>query len=194
MNVNFNVDADHIDIPNSKGKLVFLLIGSLLFVAGGIWFINNPSAFKNSGLYYRPNWETIAIGYTSVIFFGLCAITFIYVFFNNKPGLVINTDGIIISPMVSEKIVKWSDIEKFDIIDIARTRIIMIYIKNPEEYIEHQKSWARRKLLQFNYKRYGALLSISTSALKCDFDELYAFLNDSLNNYKEDSKKYSLKE
>jgi len=186
MNVNFNTNSSEIVIPTSKKKVFLLFIVSAIFVAGGLWFIINPSAFEHSGMTFRPDWETETIGYITVAFFGVCFIVSIFMFFSNKPGLIINDDGIIISSRSSDNIIKWNIIEKFDIKYISRTRLIQVYIKNPEEYISHEQNWFKKRLLELNYKSSGSLMGISTNAMKCNFDELYQFLTNRLKEYKEE--------
>jgi len=188
MKVDFNTDADHIDIPNSRIKLFILLLGAIVGIAVGVWFIIDPSKFEYARVYYTPDWKTEIIGCVCVISCSLCVLGIIYMIFKNKPGLVINQSGIMIGRATPKHIITWCDIEKFGMIDISQTRLIQIYIKNPQQYIQAQKSWFKRKLMEFTYKRYGAIFSITTSTLKCDFDQLYDFLNDTLKIYQDDSK------
>jgi len=183
MNVDFNPNNEYIAIPNSKGKIILLIIVAIIFVIGGLWLIIDPSTFEHSGLFYRPNWETQTVGYTTIIIFGACVLMGMFLFFTNKPGLVIDKNGVTIKPGSVTSLVKWGDIEKFDIKYVSQTALILIYIKNPKEYIEHQKSPWKRKLMLFNYKTDGSLLAIATGTLKCSFDELYSLLNYKLNEY-----------
>jgi hypothetical protein len=181
MNVDFNTDADNIEVPNSKIKLLILLIGAIGFVALGIWFVTNPLTFMDTGYRDRPKFEIEAVGYTSIIFFGLCALVGLFKLFDNKPGLIINDEGIVINPNSPASLIRWNEIEKFDIKIINRTRLISIYLKDPDEYINRQVSEFKRKALMLTLKSFGTPLSISTNGLNCKFDDLYSFLNNKLN-------------
>ena len=182
--VSIKSNGDEIKIPLSKFKLVLLLLASLVFVAGGVLFIINPSTYTDSGINHHPKTEISVVGYACVIFFGMGVVVFIIKLFDNKPGLLVDKNGVMINPgsgSFSSSFVNWSDIDRFGIIDISRTKLIAIYLKNPEKFIESQTNSFKRKLASFSYKNYGTPISITTSSLKCNTDELFKLLTSNLN-------------
>ena len=84
MKVDFNTDADHIDIPNSRIKLFILLLGAIVGIAVGVWFIIDPSKFEYARVYYTPDWKTEIIGCVCVISCSLCVLGIIYMIFKNN--------------------------------------------------------------------------------------------------------------
>ena len=107
---------DEIKIPLSKFKLVLLLLASLVFVAGGVLFIINPSTYTDSGINHHPKTEISVVGYACVIFFGMGVVVFIIKLFDNKPGLLVDKYGITINPgsgSFSSSFVNWDDIDRF---------------------------------------------------------------------------------
>lgn len=171
--------GQRIEIALSKKKIFLMLIGALAFVANGLWFVIAPPTILNS---YLGNPTKIAIaGYTSIVFFGLCAIVLVKKLLDNKPGLIINQTGLTDnSSGVSAGQILWSDIKDISVIEIHRQKLIMLQVKNPQDYIEKQTSDFKRKMMQLNYKMYGTPFSITSNGLKISFDELLSTLIDKL--------------
>lgn len=49
----------------------------------------------------------------------------------------------------------------------------MLEVKNPQDYIDRQRSLLKRKGMALNYKMYGTPLSITASGLNMPFHELF---------------------
>jgi len=162
-----------IEIPLNKTKILVMLMSTLAFVIIGFWFVIAPPDIDNS-FWGDPTKLTI-IGYASILFFGLCAYFFIRKLPDNKPGLVIDDTGVFDnSGGLSAGIILWSDMEEISVIQIQKQKMIMIYLKNPQEYIDRQTSFLKKKGMQLNYKSYGTPISISSTGLKTSFDKLYS--------------------
>ncbi|GAB4148848.1 MAG: hypothetical protein OHK0017_11990 [Patescibacteria group bacterium] len=78
-----------IEFYYNKSKLVLWMFISLIFVAGGLLMISNPTEFRRYGS------EMVSIiGYLGVIFFGLCALAFFRLLFLKRPVLVFDAEGV----------------------------------------------------------------------------------------------------
>ena len=169
-----------IEIPLSKKKLILMLIGSIGFVAVGLWFVINPPTISNP--FFGNPTLIFVTGIASILFFGLCAVYIARKLPDNKPGLIIDNIGLTDnSSGVSAGQILWSDIENISVIEIHRQRLIMLQVKNPQDYIDKQTSGFKRKMMQMNFNMYGTPLSITSNALQIKFDELLNILNDHLN-------------
>jgi hypothetical protein len=169
----------HIAIPISKKKLIIMLFGSIGFVALGLWYIFNPPTIRNP--FFGNPTVILVIGIASVLFFGLCAVYIVRKLPDNKPGLIIDNIGLTDnSSGVSAGQILWSDIGNISVVAIHRQKLIMIKVKNPQDYINKQTSGIKRKMMQMNFRMYGTPLCISSNALKIKFDELLNILNDNL--------------
>lgn len=167
--------GQRIEIPLSKSKIVLMLIGALMFVAIGLWFIINPPKIENT---YWGNPTKIAIaGYASIIFFGLCGLVLMRKLPDNKPGLIIDDTGITDnSSGLSAGHILWADIENISVLEIHKQRLLMLEVNNPQDYIDRQNSLFKRKGMALNYKMYGTPLSITSHGLKIPFQELLALV------------------
>jgi hypothetical protein len=155
--------------------MIVMLLGALIFVAIGLWFVISPPSIKNS---FWGNPTKIAIaGYASIIFFGLCSFFLIRKMFDAKIGLIIDNTGITDnSSGLSAGHIPWLDIEKISVIEIHRQKLILIHVKNPHHYIDKQTSFLKRKSMELSNKMYQTPLSITTNGLKISFDKLFAFI------------------
>ena len=168
-----------IEISLSKSKIVLMLLGALTFVGIGLWFVIAPPTIENS--FWGSPTKLAIVGYASIIFFGLCAFFLIRKLPDNKPGLIIDDIGLTDnSSGLSAGRILWSDIENISVIEIHKQKLIMLQVKNPQNYIDRQTSVFKRKNMELNNKMYGTPLSLTSNGLKTSFDELMKILIDKL--------------
>ncbi len=174
---------EQIEIPLSKPKIILTFLGSLLFVGLGIWFLTCPPQ-RNHWLFGDPTLIFIA-GISSVIFFGLAAVTIFRKFSDKKPGLTINKQGIIDnSSGVSGGLIPWADIQEIKISKVMSQKFLMLIVRNPEDYLKKVTNPLKRNAMKMNYKTYGTPISITSNALQTNFDDLHKLLIDKMNEYK----------
>ena len=172
-----------IEIPLSKTKMILTFFGSLVFVGLGIWFLTNPPK-SNHWLFGNPTIVFI-IGLASVIFFGLVAVTIFRKFSDKKPGLTISKQGVTDnSSGVSAGLIPWTDIQEIKISQVMNQKFLMLIVRNPEDYLDKVTNPLKRNAMKMNYKTYGSLISISSNALRTNFDDLQKLLIDKMNEYK----------
>jgi hypothetical protein len=167
-----------ITIPLSKGKLLLSTLGAFAFVAIGFWFVLAPPSRTGSSL---ESTFLMVLGLVAILFFGGIALLIIRKLFDSRPGLIINEQGISDnSGGLSIGQILWEDIEDIQELKIQRQRLILLLVKNPQDYIDRQSSSWKRKLMAMNYRQYGTPISISTNGLKISFAELLAMLEQQL--------------
>ncbi|AXG74995.1 hypothetical protein DVK85_12445 [Flavobacterium arcticum] len=168
-----------IEIPRSRQKIILLTLGSLLFIAAGYW-ISIEIADEQTRL------PTLYVKIIGIISIGFGSIGFIYSLkslFNRKHSLIINNKGVIDnSSGVSVGLIKWSDITDIEITQVKSTKFILLFVENPEHYINNSKSF-KKFLLKSNHKMYGTPLSISSTSLQCTFDDLEKEIRSGLERY-----------
>ena len=175
--------SGQIEIPLSKNKLILMFLGSLIFVALGLWFVIKPPTISNRFL-NNPT-LILTVGIAAILFFGLCTIFLAKKLPDRTPGLIINDLGITDnSSGVSAGLILWSDIVAITVENVANQRFIMVIVKNPYDYINRQTGFIKRKAMEINYKSYGSPISISANGLKSNFVELYKIILDKYNDSK----------
>jgi hypothetical protein len=170
-----------------------MLIGSTVFVVLSILFVSNPQKYI-SVICNNPIIIFIA-GIAGILFFGLCSITFLIKLFDNSAGLIISNEGIFDnSGGLSVGFIPWSDIIEIGEIKISfqtllkmRTQsLINIIVKNPQDYIDKQKNILKRKGIEYNYKKYNSVISITVNGLQYDYPRLLELLKMKLAEYRHD--------
>ena len=171
------------EIYSSKKKSFLLLVGSLIFVVGGIYMFMNAENF--TGYRARNPLFTKGIGIASVLFFGLGIYVSIRQLIQNQLILVIDKIGININPKKSpsEKI-EWKNIKGFSEIKIQSTKIVIIEVNNSNYWIEKEENVIRKKLMKFNVNNYGSPFNLSANSMQSNYVELMKVLNENLNKYK----------
>ena len=161
------------EIPVGKKKIVIILLGGLILIAGGLWLALNPENFIPN-IFRIRNPDIIRFwGIVSTLFFGLALAYGIRKLFDKKPGLIIDENGITDNTNASSiGLIKWSDIVEVKTEQVMSTKFLLVYVKNPAEYIKKSKNRIKRKLLQANMNKYGTPLSITSNTLSWDFDRL----------------------
>ena len=163
---------EEVIIPVSRTRITLMLLGSLIFVSMGLWFMISPPELQNP--IFGNKSALFILGLLAVLFFGISAILLIIKLFEQKPGLVIGREGILDnSSSVAAGLIKWEDLMDIGVIEVQKQKLLMLYVQNPHEYIKRQKSAIKRKIMQINYKSYSTPISISTNGLGCKFDELH---------------------
>ncbi len=168
-------EIQEIEISLSKSKLTLLLLGSVLLVALGLWFLIAPPSIDHP--VYGNQTLLLLAGILATAFFGLTTIFIARKLMDNRPGLVIGKEGITDnSSAVAAGLIKWDDLEYFSVLKISGQKLIMLFVKNPQDYIDRQTSGFKKRAMKMNFKMYQTPLSISANGLKCNFDELLGML------------------
>jgi hypothetical protein len=174
---------NRIEIYTSKKKSILMLIGSIIFVVLGIWLLMN--AYNFTGWKARNPILTQGIGVISIIFFGLGIFIGVKRLIKSELALIIDSKGLNVNPKKSlNEYIEWKDVLGFREIKIQSTRILIIGVKNPDQWIEKETNSIRRKLMQFNLSNYDSPFNIAAASLDISYKELNDKLNSYLKKYK----------
>lgn len=177
---------ESIEFYSSKKKSLLLLLGSITFVALGIWLLleaDNLTVWKARNPIF-----TRGIGIASILFFGLGIFIGIKRVIKSEIALIIDSKGLNVNPKKSlTEFIKWSDINGFEEIKIQSTRIVIIGVKNPEYWLDKETSVFRRKLMQFNISNYNSPFNIAASGLDISSDQLIETLNNYYDRHKNEA-------
>jgi hypothetical protein len=173
-------NANSIEIKLNKNKLRLMLVGAGLFFIAAVWIVTSPSAVAR----FNPFFAKVT-GVLGLVFFG-AAFVFIWKKVNdNKPGLVIDENGVMDnSSGVSAGLIPWSDIIDIKFEKVFNQSFLMLIVRNPNAYIEQQQNVIKKKAMQMNFKNYGSPISIPAGTLSYNFDELRQLLINKLSVYK----------
>ncbi len=180
MNTNHE---NRIEIPLSRKKLILLILGALILVVASIFGTITPETFT-SPLFRNPEVIRI-ISSIGLGFFGICLGFIVKKFFDKNVGLIIDKSGITDhSSATSVGLIPWEDIKSFKTIQVASTKILIIQVRTPKNYIKFAKNRFIKHVMIMNMKKYGSPLYIISSSLQIRFDELESLLRTEFDKYK----------
>lgn len=160
-------------IPLSKIKITLLLLGSVAFVAGGLWLWTHAEVVLHRSPLYVKGVAVAAVG-----FFGLCGVFAVFKLFDSAPGLIIDSEGIFDnSSAIAAGRIPWSDISGFVVRTVERQRILTIEVRDPEKYVLRAHI-LKRPFVAWNSSHFGGPIQISANTLKMNFDELVRTLTE----------------
>lgn len=168
-----------IKLYSNKRKTALILLGSLLFVMGGIFFVMHPESFDREAILTR------VLGIICILFFGFAAIISLRYLLTNRLLLEITDQGLDIGDKY-KTFIFWQDITGFKEISIYSNPIIIILIKNSDEIIKQEPNKIKKKMMQFNMN-YGSPYSISNGNMNISHKELLKLLNENLIKYKDNN-------
>ena len=171
-------------VPVSQGKVLLLIIGAIAFVALGFWtFQLDPAWIASQRLYNDPA-LVHAFGVIAMVFFGFCGIVGVRRLVDRRPGLVLNSAGILVySSAGSAKPIPWEEIAGFDTFAIRRQKFLVIKLVTPEKYVNSGGPLARA-LKRANMRMVGSPVAIASNTLKISFDELVTLCSSYLAMYR----------
>lgn len=154
-----------IEIQSSKAKIYKGLLGSLAFVAIDCWFITCFPA------------PLALLGGVSILLFGGFLLLFVKQLIENKPGLLIDNESITDNSRAgSAGRILWSDVTTIYEIETKHGKAILLYVKNPEHYIDRQTGFFRRWILRANFTEYKTPIVVSALTLKIPFEALLSLI------------------
>ncbi len=172
-----SVDSERV-IELSRAKLVWMIAGSLAFVAIGAWFFAaaGDGSLVSTLRRFVPPWMIHGLGAVTVVFFGGCAVYAFVKSFHRKPGLVLGPDGLVDnSSGVAAGFIPWSEVAGVDVFEFSGQKMLVLHVADPEKYIDRGNP-LKRSLNRANANMCGSPIVISSNELRIPFHELHAEL------------------
>lgn len=168
--------TDETVIELSRTKIVLLVLGACAFVAVGVWLLSvDPEEVRfgrSFRLFFNEPAVVRAAGAASILFFGLLGLYGLRKVFDKRPGLVLNSSGIVDNASaVAAGFIPWSEILGASVYEIQKQKMLIIGVRDPQKYIERGGA-LKRALNSANYEMSGSPVAISAVTLKIDFSEL----------------------
>ena len=178
MHSEHNSDSgDETIIAVSRMKMVPLLLGTFAFVAAGIWMLTLDDATIQTRRGLGDPLYVRGLGVVAILFFGIFGLYAIKKLFDKKPALIFNNSGMVDNvSSAAAGFIPWSEILSAEIIEIQKQKLLVIEVRDPQQYIARGNS-LKRKLNQANYNLVGSPISITSNTLEINFSELVSLFD-----------------
>ena len=167
---------DETVIELSRTKLVLSILGSCAFVAAGAWLLSFDASKIRSGrsfnFFFREPWVVYGVGLAAILFFGLCGLYAFVKLFDKRPGLILNSSGIVDNASgVAAGFIPWAEVLGSGVYEVQKQKMLIIGVRDPQKYLDRGGA-VKRSLNKANAKMVGSPISIPSVALKINFAEL----------------------
>lgn len=167
---------DETIIELNRTKLLLLVLGSCAFVLVGVWLLTFDAGEIRAGrsfrLFFNNPLVVYGAGLATIVSFAFTGQYALRKMFDKRPGLVLNSEGIIDNASASAAgFIPWSEVAGSGIYEIQKTRMLVIGLRDPQKYLGRGNA-LKRTLNKANSNMVGSPVSISSTALKIEFAEL----------------------
>lgn len=181
------VQNKELRIEFSKGKLIKLLLFSIIFSAIGLWILIKDPTIGNS-FFNHPIMKAVA-GYGGILLGVAGTFTVLKRVSQNKPAIILSDEGITEHITIFRfGLIPWSDIsgfqeQSFEAGPSSKQKFIAVYLNDIEKYSNREKNALKRKLIRMNINNYGTPIYLGSNNLKIKHHELFALIQKYYNSY-----------
>jgi hypothetical protein len=148
----------------SRWRHALLLLVSLAFVAGGFFILAMPASRGKSVK------EKQLLGWTTIVFFGGCALVFVWQLIDSRPRIIIDDDGIYDRTLGVGRI-PWPEIQDAYVRSISGNDFICLELLDAERYVQRTNP-VRRALAGMNSALGFTPITLNISCLAADSNDL----------------------
>ncbi len=154
--------VDRLVIKTNRWKYFWLLLISCGFVAAGVIIILDSRQHQS---------DDIWIGWTTLLFFGSCAVIFVWQIIETRPRLIIDEHGIR-DRTLGVGLIPWSEIEGAYIRSISGNDFICLELHSPERWVS-KLSPIGRALATTNAALGFSALNLNLSGVDARAEEVF---------------------
>ncbi|WP_152670134.1 STM3941 family protein [Lysobacter capsici] len=147
---------------NSRGLYLLMLIGALAFVVAGVFIVRQ-----------EPGANAL-VGWSSILFFGGCALVFVRQLLDSRPRIVLDQRGVF-DRTLGIGVIPWRDIVGAELKSMQRNHFICLELRNPEHWIG-KLSPTQRKLVALNQRMGYSALNVNLSGVAADPHQVLEFI------------------
>jgi hypothetical protein len=152
----------------SPFKIFLLILGSMLFVAAGLWFIGVLGSPPDDAPFWLP-----LIGWVSILFFGFCGVIGVRRLFDRRPAIIVDRHGILARAW-SDQVIPWSAMAGMQVLTVERTKMLCIDLVDPAA---HPSTTIMGKAAKLNKAFNFGDMSVATTGTDQSFDALMQAVN-----------------
>jgi hypothetical protein len=166
-------------IALNRGKLVSILLGSLVFVAmGGFLYFSADWMESRLGPMPLAPFSPRSAGMLGMAFFGATGLYALYKMIDARHGFVLDKEGFLDnSSVASAGRVRWEHVREIREWRMGKSACVVVVVDNPDEVLA-EAGWPASIVLRLNQQVAGSPVTLSVTTLDCTHEELLARLRD----------------
>jgi hypothetical protein len=151
-------------VYHGKARLILVILGSLMFVAVGYWFVSSGAGTLQ------------VIGWLSIVFFGACGLYAVWRLVRPTPAVIVSAQGIVDHATAnSAGVVRWLEVCEVKSLSFMNQKCLGIFVHDPSAFIA-QSSPVKRATMHTNVRLTGAPVVIRRAGLAVDLQTLEALI------------------
>lgn len=176
--MGFSKEDTTIEIKRNKTKTGLLSFAALAFA---VLFILMWLRVYYQNIYPPEELQFISVYLTPILL--IVGIFGLKKTFDTAPAFVISSVGISNNAnIVTFDLIKWKEITKFETTSVKSTKMIIVHVINPEQFIK-EATGIKTIFMKMGNWFYGTPFSITPNVLDCSFNDLVETLNYKLTKY-----------
>lgn len=173
----------------NKALIALVTVLGCAIIVFGYWLYQMDEFQLSKMRHHNELFTTHGMGILFIVFGLAIAVLSIKTIFGDRPGLILNSEGILKNPNLSTaRLIPWSEIISFGVVEYRSDTRLVVNVKDPGKYIED--SGVGQRLINVEAKRFGSPVTISATFLKLTVDELEGLCNSYLEKYLESRKQF----
>jgi hypothetical protein len=170
-------------IRMSRTAMAFVTILGFVFVAFGYWMFQTDAYQLSKMRHHNDPFTTHVFGILSIALGISLAVFSIKAIVDNKPGLILNSKGILKNPnSPTARLIPWNEIVSFGVVEYRSDTRLVVSVKYPGKYNGVGGGFDQR-IKGAEARRFGSPVTISATFLKIDVEELENLCNSYLEKY-----------
>lgn len=159
------------EIPYRKSKNTTLYLAGCLLSIAGLFLIFNPPQTTHS-LLSNPMYMGFIAGF---LFLGAWKFVSTARKRSKGFGMRVTENGIedFTSKMNKGQVLSWEKVAKLEIKEVVSSKFIVVYLHDPEAYIDSQEDDWLKKQLRSRLAEYGSPYCVSTASLQTNTKALF---------------------
>lgn len=171
MKSDSNTGSNRLVIYPSRAKMALVLLGSIAFVAIGVW-IGTSDVARGLAI-----WKVVLASYVGVPFFAACGLYAAYRLVIRRPALEIDATGITdAASAVGAGRLSWDEVDHVVLYKYSGQAMLGIVPKNLDQFLNRQ-SPMRRSLTKFNMSLGCAPVNVPQVGVSMNLAELANLLH-----------------
>ena len=178
---------EEVAVPYNKAKILLVVAGCWVFVAIAIALMSAHPLTVESIQHSINALIVNGVACVVLVFFGGGSLLGVARFFSNRPGLVLNSDGILENASLFPiGLIPWTEISGLHLAKFNRQTLLVVWLDSPETFVARLQP-VSRLLCRCNIELIETPVAFGTGTLQISAEELLRLCTEYLELHRQTS-------